>query len=1030
MGVRLFKMTSIQAPQSKIILALMLFIVCFSAVSASWLDVAQVNEGLKESMTISESANKYPAISVKGWLGLEDKADMILTEHTPECSYDCESIFNIRTYEDSALVDEVKFYTLTLDDKGNEISRIEQEIRNYKLYIQTGSHDIKVDEYSNDFKTIVGSHIKTIIDWKEYNIGDVLPAGDYIIKLEGQKREDRVIDWIISTQGKEISDWAVWGAGGGYLTHGQDLDGSQAGTEKQGVQIDMKADGLLLNVSFPDGGGYTKAYIYNSTTGAQIAVADIITVGTSKNASFNYQLKAGVSYDILADKEGGTYTIKKETSATFPYETSLFNFTTSVYYNPTRNTVNTVILNVLGLTFPTAGTVTLNSPATNYNSSSPIITFNCSATVGAGTTLKNISLVDNSTGTWKINKTIEMGGSITTNSSTFSQTYAVTNLNWSCRACDSDNSCGYANENRTIMIDTTAPTIRIDYPTGTLNGLTNGQALQLNYSASDINLDTCWREYNGVNTTIASCANTTFNYVLGINSIKVWVNDSVGNTASDDINWAVGLTINSLDYNVDTYETSNEVYRLNVTVGAGTTSLSGKLWYNGTSYSSVITNTAANNYSLYNTLAIPLATAGANKSFFFEMFQYNGTGVNSVNSSLYWQNSGLIHLEKCNATYNVMALNFTAIDENTLARVKPYSFKGTINYWLGDGTTYKTTSVDDALINETIICINPNSTFTIDANIEYGDDNNTYITKDYNLNDYSISNVTKNISLYMIEADDSTTFILRVQDTAQNPQADVYIHIQRYFPGTNTYETVQIAKTNDDGKTVGFYKAETVNYRHLLYDIDGNLLLQTSPGKVFAESVPYTIVFTIGDSPTAPWIDLETLTQLSSSIGYNNNTKIANFTYSDTSSTFESARFMVEKVWGNQSNQVICNVTSTLASAVITCNLASYNDSMIGYGFITRDGKETLVELYSWNIGNQRQIFDKTGLFLAWMIMLVAASIFLYNFIAGMWIECAAIFLVNLIGLASFPALFVWGALALTIIATVVFGKESFGGGY
>jgi hypothetical protein len=599
------------------------------------------------------------------------------------------------------------------------------------------------------------------------------------------------------------------------------------------------------------------------------------------------------------------------------------------------------------------------------------------------------------------------------------------NYIWGLRVCDVGGDCGFS-ENRTLTIDTIKPTTIIHYPTGPIPSLTIGQSLDLNYTAIDPHRQTCWREYNGANTTIASCANTTFSYVSGVNTIKVWANDSMGNINYTISTWEPQLIITGIQYNHETYETKNENITLNVTASADTQSLTARLWYNGTSYASTVTNVAANNYTLFNSITVPPIGTYANKSFFFELFQYNSTSSNTINSSTYWQNAALLNLSKCTSSFNVLALNFTAINEDTLARVTPFSFEGTINYWTGEGISYKNYSINDAAINETALCISPNITFYIDASIEYGDNNNTYITKDYNLNDFAISNVSQNISLYMIEADDSTTFILRVQDTAQNPEPNVYIHIQRYFPGTNTYETVQIAKTNDDGKTVGFYKAETVNYRHLLYDADGNLLLQTSPGKVFAESVPYTIIFTLGESPEVPWNDLETLDSLDSSIGYNNNTKIANFTYTDTSATFSSSRFIVEKVWYNQSNQVICNSTSLLAAAVINCNLANYNGSMIGYGYITRGTTETLVELYYFDATPQKgkDIFDKTGLFLAWLLMLVGASVFLYNFIAGMWVECAVILVVNLTGLASFPALFVWGTIALTIITTVVFGRE------
>jgi hypothetical protein len=59
-------------------LAFILGIFLISFVSADLLDIVNLNSKLKADFTISPSENEYPALSIKGWLGLQDKADLVL----------------------------------------------------------------------------------------------------------------------------------------------------------------------------------------------------------------------------------------------------------------------------------------------------------------------------------------------------------------------------------------------------------------------------------------------------------------------------------------------------------------------------------------------------------------------------------------------------------------------------------------------------------------------------------------------------------------------------------------------------------------------------------------------------------------------------------------------------------------------------------------------------------------------------------------------------------------------------------------
>lgn len=104
-----------------------------------------------------------------------------LKENTDICGIDCFAIKEITIYTDTKLIDSVKFYTINEDG-----SRTEQPIRSYQFYLKNGTDG-----------------------WIPYDY-EVMPAGTYTVKLEGQKRPTRTVDWIITSQGQEIGEWAVW----------------------------------------------------------------------------------------------------------------------------------------------------------------------------------------------------------------------------------------------------------------------------------------------------------------------------------------------------------------------------------------------------------------------------------------------------------------------------------------------------------------------------------------------------------------------------------------------------------------------------------------------------------------------------------------------------------------------------------------------------------------------------------------------------------------------------------------------------
>ena len=190
-------------------------------------------------------------------------------------------------------------------------------------------------------------------------------------------------------------------------------------------------------------------------------------------------------------------------------------------------------------------TITQNSPIDNYQTSNPIVTFSCTANVTSGATITNISLWTDASGTWELNKTNVVTG--IENTTTFTNTYSSGNYKWACEACDSDSPCGFST-NRTFIYDNVAPSINMVFPTNTSYAT---DVTDLNYTASDLNLDSCWSSNDlGITNESLICGenNTGVGSVEGSNTWRVWANDTAGNENSSGVTFFKDTTFPEIKF--------------------------------------------------------------------------------------------------------------------------------------------------------------------------------------------------------------------------------------------------------------------------------------------------------------------------------------------------------------------------------------------------------------------------------------------------------------------------------------------------
>jgi len=440
--------------------------------------------------------------------------------------------------------------------------------------------------------------------------------------------------------------------------------------------------------------------------------------------------------------------------------------------------------------------IILNSPTNNYMSDTNLNTFNATATVTGGATVENMSLWTNESGTWAVrNTTTGLSGTTETQTWDRSLISGTTTL-WNVQACDSDGDCGFSTANRTLEIDTTAPTITLQSPTGTLNYGAVGQSETLNVTFTDTNLDSCWYDYNGTNVTIDGCLtgvknSPTFLLEYGDTDMTIWVNDTVGNTNSTYTSWDYLILENNRTHNSTSYETARETYQINVTANSSLTAI--KLNYNGTDY----TTTQSGNIWSYS-MDVPIANVGNNSIGW--KFTYAGSTIPSTYTT--YQNVSETVFTLCNATYSDDFLNITFKDEADLSSINASIPTSTFTYYLGNGDVTK----EYDYINTTdhynyLFCGTPDRTIHVEPYLQYKR-NSDYPQRTWNPSAIDYTSTLSTQILYLLESADGIYVTIQVDNSASQLISGVYITATREISGTDT--VVAAGTTGSDG-TVTFW---------------------------------------------------------------------------------------------------------------------------------------------------------------------------------------------------------------------------------
>lgn len=813
---------------------------------------------------------------------------------------------------------------------------------------------------------------------------------------------------------RSISIWInATNTGGRYII--VKYDGGNDGWLIQTDSFEKIAAGtpvIVSNLTYATDDNWTHIVLLRTTDGTELYINGVISAegaGTVQNHLTTNAFGIGGLCTTASCSSSQTY-FEGEIDEVFVWNRTLGQDEINILYN-----------NGQGVGFGDEQQINLISPVDGLGSISSTIEFIMNATV-IGNNITNISLYTNTSGTFSIVNTSIFGDTSNNETSNLTESSIPEGtFLWGGQACFLNGECIFSEENRTFSVDTIVPILDVTSPTGDQGTFSSGENLSLEWTIIEDNPDTCFYDYAGSNTTVSCSLNATNLTVTSSTALELTfhVNDTAGHSQSQTINWTYSFVELSVTFNENVTETSSQDFELNLTTGENILSITSNLIYDGSSYLSTA-SCANNNCSLKNKLDIPLVTSPSEiKAFFWNFTIFNGSDSNTVVSSTSQQNVSRIYLEQCNATFPTEALNFTAYDEQNLSAISPYQFDGTFDIWVGTGAVVRNNSFSQN-VTEMTLCLQPNVTMKTSSIINYDEEVNTslYTSRFFYFNNHSISNVTQLINLYLLKSSASTSFILKVQDQSLLPVTDALIEIHRFYPGDNEFRIVQIAETDDNGKSIGFFQTETVDYKFIIKK-GGETLLETGTQKVIPETSPFTLTFNIGTDLGEPWKTQNNIPDLLSNLTFDESTGMVTYVYIDTSNNLTLGRlFVQEQSLTNSSDYTtICNDNSTLSSATIVCNVGNSSGFYIAGGYITRTG-EALDKQINFQIETLSSVAGILGLFFGFFIILVASFMFVFNEVAGIWAITITIFLINISGLIKFGGVFVTAIMGIAIILT------------
>lgn len=707
---------------------------------------------------------------------------------------------------------------------------------------------------------------------------------------------------------------AIWGVGNfENSTTMHTSSSSAAQTTRFGIRFKPINSVKLINATRWTGVACTTAYLYNRTG---VGAGNILSTKTflGDTATFNFDLIAGNEYFLVCDDGGGSYTSHWQNGFTFPSTSGNATLLSRVQIGVDESTANSRNFRMF-VTSSVIGEITLNSPEDNFPSILNEIEFNCSGKLSGGATIVNASLLTNETGTWAV-RNITTGLSTSGENVTWNRTFNDGDIfDWTCKFSDSDGDEGFSLTNRTASVDISAPLITINDPIGIKDFGRIGGNETLNWTITDINLDSCWLEYNESNTTfdcLSGITNNTKFILTNQLNLTVYANDSAGFISSNFTNWSYIFFNTNQSFDNLTFSGAEEIFTLDFLLHPSVSISDAFMEYNFTNYTSSIVFLGGE-YRLMNTINVPTVNEDTNFSF---KFYINANGQ-LFSSDSFEQKVVQINMTNCSGG-GTLVLNLSLFDERLKTNIT-----GDIEInvqAIGKEALTLAGSSNFSFSNVTSggVCISPLEALSglyLDAEIKYS--SNGYATELYYIQRSDLSTFPINLSLFDLLLNESTEFLLTYQDDNLIFVEGAIIQLQRKYISEDLFEVVEAPLTSDSGTAIVHIDLDTNKYKITIVK-DGEVL-DTFDNLVFSCESELSGQCTqklLGQIDPQNDVPIEDLTDFSYEISQSNDTITTAF--SIPSGTPTSVNILLVQT-DQFNNTEVCNQTIFSSAGSVDC---------------------------------------------------------------------------------------------------------------
>lgn len=534
-----------------------------------------------------------------------------------------------------------------------------------------------------------------------------------------------------------------------------------------------------------------------------------------------------------------------------------------------------------------------------------------------------------------------------------------------------------------IVIDATAPTISSSYNLTDLLTFDLPVNSTWSFNASDQNLGSCYYNTSDQATTTITCNSTiqTLWNTDGNKTITFCANDTFGFESCNSENIFINYIQANASFESPGIEGQTYDFYFNLTA-TQIDSFNGSIFWNGTEYPT----TASSNSTyglLSSSITLPLINNTQNVGIFWN---YDLNGI-SYNSSNFTQTITFITPINVSTSCTDKAMQFILKDEGNQTILNAdvdYNFQ----FGLGNATQK---TVYGSLSNAAtfFICINASiGNYTVGSGeLQYKEHGTGYVQRRYYLFENKIlSNETENVTIYDLVNGDATSFLFETSANDLSPYIGKYLGLLRWYPELNSYGLVEMAKTDEDGRSIMRVKVEDVDYRVALYELNGSLIDIQDPTRFACLTSPCTYDFSVVNTET----DFTSATGIEQSLTFNETTNTFLYIWNDPSGKTQTMTLNVTRETG-VSVGVICSETGSGSTGVLACDVTGYTGQLRAVVYRTASPATPIASLLH-TVGQAiSSVASDIGLLFSAVLAIIGFFIGVFNPILGIIFQIAAL---------------------------------------